>query len=80
MRSSLRAGTRLQYIIGNARYYGVGFDSDQVFCELLAACGFVDITSRVLRRRSSSRQLFEYCVSARNPANSSVRTSTAIKK
>ncbi len=65
MHHSLRSGTEVHYIIGNARYYNVNFDSDALFRELLQQCGFVDINSRILRRRSSHKQLFEYCVSAR---------------
>lgn len=67
MRQCLHPGARLHYIIGNASYYGSGFDSDALFCELLAVSGYSEIDCRQLRRRSSSRRLYEYEVSARLP-------------
>jgi hypothetical protein len=59
----IRPGGRVHYIVGNSTFYGVLISTEHVYAEMLQGLGFVDVQVRVLRKRNSKRQLYEYDVS-----------------
>ncbi|MEM9016429.1 MAG: DNA adenine methylase, partial [Verrucomicrobiota bacterium] len=63
-RSLLRPGAELHYIIGNSTFYGVHVDTPKLYEESLRAHGFRNVESRIIRKRNSKKELFEYCTSA----------------
>jgi len=63
-RSLLKPGAEVHYIIGNSTFYGVHVDTPKLYEESLRAHGFKNVESRVIRKRNSKKELFEYCTSA----------------
>ncbi len=64
IRSLLRPGAEVHYIIGNSTFYGVRVDTPALYEESLRAHGFQQVKSRIIRKRNSKKELFEYCTSA----------------
>jgi len=60
-------GASIHYIIGNSKFYDVVVPAEAIFAAMVAERGFVDVTVRPIRKRSSKKELYEYIVSARRP-------------
>lgn len=65
LRNILRPGAKLDYIIGNSSFYGNLVEAEVLMEASLASLGFTDVGSRIVRKRNSNKNLYEYCVSAR---------------
>jgi len=65
LQKGLRKGAALSYIVGNSSFYGVQVRTDELLKDSLKLLGFSSIGSRVVRKRNSKKELFEYCVHAR---------------
>jgi hypothetical protein len=63
-RTLLKPGAEVHYIIGNSTFYGVHVDTAALYEESLRAHGFKNVESRIIRKRNSKKELFEYCTSA----------------
>jgi hypothetical protein len=63
----MRPGGTIHYIVGNSRFYDVMVPVEHIFAALFEAAGFIDADIRVVRKRTSKKELFEYLVSARKP-------------
>jgi hypothetical protein len=61
----LARGGEVNYVIGNSKFFDVVVPAHALLAELFERHGFVDMRIRVLRRRTSKKELFEYLVSAR---------------
>jgi hypothetical protein len=61
----LAAGAEAHYVIGNSKFFDVLVPAQALLASLFARHGFVKPQIRVLRRRTSKKELFEYLVSAR---------------
>ena len=64
IQSALKPSAEVHYIIGNSTFYGVHVATPDLYEESLLAHGFKNISSRVIRKRNSKKELFEYCTSA----------------
>jgi len=64
MRETLAPGAKLYYIVGNATFYGVHVDTETLLSLSLRRLGYQNIKKRVVRKRNSKKELFEYCLSA----------------
>lgn len=64
VRGLLKPGAEVHYIIGNSTFYGIHVDTAKLYEESLLAHGFKNVESRVIRKRNSKKELFEYCTSA----------------
>ncbi|MCG8109287.1 MAG: site-specific DNA-methyltransferase [Candidatus Thiodiazotropha taylori] len=64
LRSSLNKGAVLSYIVGNSSFYGVQVHTDRLLEDSLKALGFTNVGSKIVRKRNSKKELFEYCVYA----------------
>ncbi|RLC89761.1 MAG: DNA methyltransferase, partial [Chloroflexi bacterium] len=58
----LRPGTRLAYIIGNSKFYGITLPSDEVLADIFEAHGVRIISIERMRRRNSKSGLYEAIV------------------
>lgn len=64
LRPSLKKGAVLSYIVGNSSFYGVQVNTDRILEDSLKALGYTNIGSKIIRKRNSKKELFEYCVYA----------------
>ncbi|MDD9806935.1 MAG: DNA methyltransferase [Gammaproteobacteria bacterium] len=64
LQKGLRKGAVLSYIVGNSSFYGVQVRTDELLKDSLKLLGFSNIGSRMVRKRNSKKELFEYCVYA----------------
>ena len=64
LRSSLRKGAILSYVVGNSSFYGIQVRTDQLLEESMQILGYTNIGSRIVRKRNSKKELFEYCTYA----------------
>jgi SAM-dependent methyltransferase len=60
----LAPGGRADYVIGNSKFFDVVVPAEKLFADLFKRHGFARVKARVLRRRTSKKELFEYLVSA----------------
>jgi DNA modification methylase len=65
LRHNLKKGAVLSYIVGNSSFYGVPVHTEKLLEDSLKFLGFTNIGSKVIRKRNSKKELFEYCVYAR---------------
>lgn len=63
----LARGAEAHYVIGNSKFFDVMVPAEKLFAALFARHGFERISTRILRRRTSKKELFEFLVSARRP-------------
>lgn len=61
----LAPGGRAHYVVGNSKFFEVVVPAEKLFADLFRSHGFVEVRARVLRRRTSKKELYEYLVSAR---------------
>ena len=64
LRTSLKNGAVLSYIVGNSSFYGVQVQTEKLLEDSLKSLGFTNTGNRVVRKRNSKKELFEYCVYA----------------
>lgn len=64
LRKNLKKGTVLSYIVGNSSFYGVQVQTEKLLEDSLKSLGFTNIGNKVIRKRNSKKELFEYCVYA----------------
>ncbi|HYP88843.1 MAG TPA: DNA methyltransferase [Polyangiaceae bacterium] len=60
----LAHGARAHYVVGNSKFFDVMVPAERFFAQLFRRHGLVKVKTRVLRRRTSKKELFEYLVSA----------------
>lgn len=63
----LASGAEANYVIGNSKFFDVVVPAERLFADLFTRHGFSRPKIRVLRRRTSKKELFEYLVSAVKP-------------
>jgi hypothetical protein len=61
-------GGSVHYIVGNSKFYDVMVPVEQIYAALFASAGFTGVDIRVIRKRTSKKELYEYVVAARKPA------------
>jgi hypothetical protein len=63
----LARGGEAHYVIGNSKFFDVMVPAEKLFAELFERHGFEQVKARILRRRTSKKELYEFLVSARLP-------------
>lgn len=63
----VRRGGKIHYIVGNSKFYDVVLPVEQIFAAMFEGVGFVEVKVRMIRKRTSKRELYEYVVSASKP-------------
>ncbi len=64
MRSVMRSGGRVHYIVGNSKFYETMIAVESIYAEMLKRLGFKNVSAKAIRKRNSKKELFEYVVSA----------------
>lgn len=64
LQDSLQQGAVLSYIVGNSSFYGVQVHAEELLKSSLLSLGFTNVGSKIIRKRNSKKELFEYCVFA----------------
>jgi hypothetical protein len=64
LRDVLRKGAVLCYIVGNSSFYGIQVPTERLLEDSMISLGYVNTGSRVVRKRNSKKELFEYGVYA----------------
>ena len=67
LRTVLKGGARVHYIVGNSTFYGVLVPTEQLYAAMLRKYGFSKVTVRPIRKRNSKKALVEFDVSAAWP-------------
>jgi DNA methylase len=52
------------YIVGNSTFYGVLVPTERVYADMLLEAGFERADARIIRKRNSKKELYEYAVEA----------------
>jgi hypothetical protein len=65
--SVVKPGGVIHYIVGNSKFYDVMIPVESIFAEIFDSVGFVKVTIRTIRKRTSKKELFEFVVSAQKP-------------
>lgn len=64
LRKNLAHGCELYYIMGNSSFYGNMVHTDVVMCELMKSLGYKNPSSRVIRKRNSKKELYEFMITS----------------
>jgi hypothetical protein len=64
VRRVLADGARVHYVVGNSKFFDVLLPVEKILAAQLVQAGFTRPEVRVLRKRTSKPELFEFCVSA----------------
>lgn len=65
LRKHLLPKASINYILGNSSFYGHFVETDIIIKEMLQNLGFEHIESKILRKRNSKANLYEYLISAK---------------
>jgi hypothetical protein len=60
-------GGQIYYIIGNSKFYNTLVPAEELFVDLMKIHGFENPKVKIIRKRNSKKELFEYLVSAHKP-------------
>jgi DNA modification methylase len=63
----LTPGAKVFYVVGNSKFYDTLVPVELIYAYLLEASGFVDPEVKLIRKRNSKKDLFEFIVSAKKP-------------
>jgi hypothetical protein len=63
----VRSGGTATYIVGNSTFYGHLVPAERWYAAMLREVGFVDVSTKNIRKRNSNARLFEFDVSAVRP-------------
>jgi hypothetical protein len=64
-RKVMRSGGRVHYIVGNSKFYDCLVPTEKIYLDMLTKAGFKDAEIKVIRKRNSKRELYEFDVTAR---------------
>ncbi|MEB3179489.1 MAG: DNA methyltransferase [Nostocaceae cyanobacterium] len=61
--SVVKPGGVIHYVVGNSKFYDVLLPVESIFASLFESVGFVNVSVRTIRKRTSKKELFEFVVS-----------------
>ncbi|MBR5918366.1 MAG: hypothetical protein IKZ83_00460, partial [Prevotella sp.] len=67
LRNHLQPNATINYILGNSSFYGHIVDTDVIIMEILRELNFTNISSKIIRKRNSKSNLYEYIINASHP-------------
>jgi len=59
----MKPGGVVHYIVGNSKFYDVLVPTERIYHDMLESAGFRDVVVKVVRKRNSKKELFEFDVS-----------------
>lgn len=60
----MRSGGRLHYIVGNSKFYECIVPTEKIYQDMLTEAGFNSPRVKVIRKRNSKKELYEFIVTA----------------
>ncbi len=60
-------GGQLYYIVGNSKFYNTLVPTEELYANLMKSHGFENTHIKIIRKRNSKKELFEFLVSAIKP-------------
>jgi hypothetical protein len=60
-------GGEVAYVVGNSKFFDIVLPAQDYFAELFEASGFAHAKVKIIRKRTSKAELFEYLVTAQKP-------------
>lgn len=64
LRPCLNDGAKLFYIIGNSNFYNNCVKTEKILIKIFENWGYKNSESKIIRKRNSNKNLYEYCVSS----------------
>ena len=64
LKHRLKTGAKINYIVGNSTFFGVSVPSEKLYIDILDSLGYVNTGSRIVRKRNSKKELFEFDIFA----------------
>lgn len=64
LRNHLLPNASINYILGNSSFYGNFVDTDIIITKILEELGYQNVNSKIIRKRNSKSNLYEYLISA----------------
>ncbi len=64
LRKHLNPGAKIHYILGNSTFYGNCVSTEAYTEEMLRSLGYGNVRSRIIRKRNSNSNLYEYIIEA----------------
>ena len=64
----VKNGGQINYIVGNSKFYDVLLPVEQIFAAMFEDAGFKNVSVKILRKRTSKKELYEYLVSGVKPS------------
>jgi hypothetical protein len=64
----VKPGGFIHYVVGNSKFYDVVLPVESIFARLFESVGFISVSIRTIRKRTSKKELFEFVVSAQKPS------------
>lgn len=68
LRKHLQPNATIYYILGNSSFYGHFVETDTIIKEMLENLNYTNVSSKIIRKRNSKSNLFEYIITASYPA------------
>ena len=62
---SIEDNGTIHYIVGNSNFYDNIVPTETILMEIMTKIGFIDVKSRIIRKRNCNKSLYEYVVSAK---------------
>lgn len=62
---NLAPGCELYYVLGNSSFYGNMVHTEKIVCEQLASIGYSKPESKIIRKRNSKKELYEFLITSR---------------
>ena len=67
LRQHLQPDAKIYYILGNSSFYGHFVDTDVIIKEMLENLNYTNVSSKIIRKRNSKNNLFEFIITASYP-------------
>jgi hypothetical protein len=64
VRDYMKPGAEVHYIVGNSKFYDFVVPVETVYVDMLVRAGFHDARTKVIRKRNSKKELYEFDVTA----------------
>lgn len=62
LKKRLKDGAKINYIVGNSTFFSIPVHSEKIYADILESLGYVNTESRIVRKRNSKKELFEFDV------------------
>ena len=64
VREYMKPGAEVHYVVGNSKFYDFVVPVETIYVDMLVRAGFHDARTKVIRKRNSKKELYEFDVTA----------------